>query len=88
MPTLSVGELVEATGGVLLRGDPARTIRTFTIDSRHAAAEGAFFALPGTRTDGHAFLADAARAGAALAVVTRDAGGPAPDALIRVWQDF
>lgn len=84
MPTLDVGQLVEATGGVLLRGDPTRPLRAYAIDTRKTPPGGAFFALPGSKTDGHAFLADAARAGAVAAVVTRDPEGPAPEALIRV----
>lgn len=79
-----MGELAEATGGVLLRGDPSTPVRAYGIDTRQELVGGAFFALPGSRTDGHAFLADAVRAGAVAAVVTRETSGRAPDALIRV----
>jgi UDP-N-acetylmuramoyl-tripeptide--D-alanyl-D-alanine ligase len=49
-------------------------------------AGGVFFALKGTRTDGHTFLAEAARAGATAAVVQQDVPPEqaAPPALIRV----
>ena len=86
MPTLRVSDLVEATGGTLLTGDPSLAVRSYAIDTRKLAAGGAFFALPGARVDGHAFVADAARAGAVVAVLARTppGAGPFPSALIRV----
>jgi UDP-N-acetylmuramoyl-tripeptide--D-alanyl-D-alanine ligase len=86
MPPLSVAEVVEATGGSLLRGSPRTLLTSFSIDTRTLAENGLFFALPGTRTDGHAFLHEAARAGAAAAVVTRppEGEGEAPAALVQV----
>lgn len=42
------------------------------IDSRQVTKNALFFALPGTTTDGHAFLAQAAERGAACAVVRAD----------------
>lgn len=86
MPALRVGELLEATGGVLLAGDPGASVGSYAIDSRRLRPGGAFFALVGERTDGHAFVADAAQRGAALAVVSRPAASdaPAPPAVIQV----
>lgn len=86
MPELSVGDLVEATGGTLLRGDPGERVTSYAIDTRRMGQNGAFFALKGTRADGHRFLADAARRGASVAVVHEDVddSGQAPAALIRV----
>ncbi len=43
-----------------------------------------FIALPGTAADGHAFIADAARRGAAAIVVERDVGGALDVPLVRV----
>lgn len=85
MPTLEIGELVEATGGELIQGDPSTTVQSYTIDSRNARAGTVFFALPGTRSDGHAFLGKAAAAGATAAVVHRDVtgNGPLPPNVIR-----
>jgi UDP-N-acetylmuramoyl-tripeptide--D-alanyl-D-alanine ligase len=54
-----------------------------TFDSRAVAKGDLFFALPGETTDGHGFVAEAVKRGAAAAVVSRDiesAGGT----LIRV----
>jgi UDP-N-acetylmuramoyl-tripeptide--D-alanyl-D-alanine ligase len=81
-----VGDLLQATGGKLASGDPAVRLTSYAIDTRKLAAGGAFFALAGARTDGHAFLADAARSGALAAVVSRvpDSGGPFPAAMIQV----
>ena len=47
---------------------------------------GGFFALPGARVDGHAYVADAARAGAVVAIIARTppGTGPFPPAMIRV----
>jgi UDP-N-acetylmuramoyl-tripeptide--D-alanyl-D-alanine ligase len=63
--------LAAVTGGRLLRSSN-RPIRGGAVDSRRTHAGNAFFALPGERTDGQRFVADAIRAGAA-AVVLRDA---------------
>ncbi len=86
MPALRVSELLEATGGELLAGDPTLTVTSYAIDTRKLAAGGAFFALPGSKVDGHAFVGDAARAGALLAIVARlpAGGGPFPAAMIQV----
>ena len=86
MPTLSVNEMLQATGGTLLSGDPSLSLTSYAIDTRKLAAGSAFFALPGTKVDGHAFVGDAARAGALLAVVARApaGGGPFPAAMIKV----
>jgi len=61
-------------------------IRGAAVDSRRVGPGNAFFALPGERTDGHRFLADAAQRGAAALVVTRDVelDGLGDAAVIRV----
>ena len=52
------------------------------IDSRQLSAGDLFLALPGTRTDGHEFVAAAAAAGAAGAVVSRVVDVPLPQILV------
>lgn len=57
-----------------------------SIDTRTVRAGQVFFALAGERVDGHAYVADAARRGAGLAVVDRPDGpadaGPMPVLLV------
>lgn len=76
MPRLNAGYAAAATGGVLA-GDPAAPLGLPVIDSRQAAAGTQFWALPGTQTDGHDFVAAAYAAGCGGAVVSR-ACGPVP----------
>ena len=52
------------------------------IDSRLVRAGDLFLALPGTRTDGHEFVAAAAAAGAAGAVVSRQLDASLPQVLV------
>ena len=86
MPTLDLAQLAEATGGTLLRGDPATRVDSYVINTRVLRPGGAFFALDGTRTDGHKFLGEAAQRGAVVAVIQNEpaADAAAPPALIRV----
>ncbi len=75
-PALDADDLVRLTGGRLLaRSD--RPIRGGAVDSREVRPGVLFVALPGERTDGHAYLADAVRAGAAAVLVTRPPADPA-----------
>ena len=52
---------------------PDRFARDVVIDSREVREGSLFFALPGERTDGHRFVTDALRRGAAACVVSRAA---------------
>lgn len=61
--------LTTSTAGSAIRIG-GRTIRGGAVDSRLVRPGVAFFALPGERTDGHRFLADAIDAGAAALVVS------------------
>jgi len=69
VPALDARELAAAVGGTLLQSS-ARPIRGAAVDSRRVSPGNVFFALPGERTDGHRFLAQAAAAGAAALVVS------------------
>ena len=70
MPSLNSDDLARLTGGRLLaRSD--RPIRGAAVDSRLVRPGQLFVALPGERTDGHEFIADAVTRGAAALIVTR-----------------
>ncbi len=79
MIPLSVAEIADATGGRLIDvPDPAALVTgPVVIDSREAAPGGLFAALPGTRTDGHAFAPAALAAGVTAVLASRPVGGPA-----------
>lgn len=81
------GRVARAVGGRIEGAGSGAGIRRVVIDSREAAEGDLFVALPGARTDGARFVADAFRAGAAAAVVGPDAPPLAPEfagrALIR-----
>ena len=83
-PCLTADDLVAATGGTLLRRS-ARRVVGGAVDSRLVLPGSLFVALAGERTDGHRFLAAAARAGAAAFLVGRlpepEAGEVGLDAL-------
>ena len=76
MPELRLADLVEATGGHLVRGNPETIVGSYVIDTRRLDSGGCFFALSTGRKDGHLFLNEAAKFGAAAAVVER---APADD---------
>ena len=66
---------VEEIAGILgagLRGRAAARVRAVTNDSRQARSGSLFVALPGERADGHDFVDDAFRRGAAAALVRAD----------------
>jgi UDP-N-acetylmuramoyl-tripeptide--D-alanyl-D-alanine ligase len=82
---LTADEIARATGGRLVAGavgDPGRECAGAAIDSRKVRGGEIFFALPGTRTDGHRFVPTLAAAGAA--VVQEEVAAPEGVAVIRV----
>jgi len=75
--SLTAEDIVAATGGQLIQRS-GRAIRGGAVDSRLVRPGQLFVALPGERTDGHAYLSDAVATGAAALLVARPI---APDAL-------
>jgi UDP-N-acetylmuramoyl-tripeptide--D-alanyl-D-alanine ligase len=73
---LGLDEVREATGGVVV-AEPraALAFSGVSIDSRSVAAGQLFVAIVGPRFDGHDFVAEALRRGAAAALVQRDVPG-------------
>ena len=63
-------EVAAATGGEMF-GAPDTIVRGVTSDTRSLAAGALFVALRGVERDGHSYLAEAARRGAAAAIVER-----------------
>ena len=66
---LTAGMVADATGGRLAAGSVDRVFHTVSTDSRAIDAGALFIALRGDRFDGHAFVADAVRQGAAGVLV-------------------
>lgn len=70
---LTVGEIVNATGGVLTAGDPAQCVTDISVDSRSGLDhDGLFVALVGEKTDGHRYIAGAKEAGAVAVLYSKD----------------
>ncbi len=77
-------DIVPMTGGRLLQGSAVLRYDGVSIDSRTLEAGELFFAIAGKHFDGHEFLGEVARRGAAGAVVHRDAVAPRGFPLLRV----
>jgi UDP-N-acetylmuramoyl-tripeptide--D-alanyl-D-alanine ligase len=77
---LTPDDLRRLTGGRLLR-EGSRPVRGAAVDSRLVGPGQLFVALPGERTDGHRFLAEAVVAGASALVVSRPIPPKVLDAL-------
>ena len=73
---MSATDIARATGGRVARGDASTGIGRIVIDSRALEAGDLFVAIHGDRFDGHEFLQDAARRGAAGAMVHRAPASP------------
>lgn len=67
---MTAGIVAVAVGGDLVWGAATRRISGFSIDTRTLAPGDLFFAIRGERFDGHDFVGDAIRAGAAGAVIS------------------
>jgi UDP-N-acetylmuramoyl-tripeptide--D-alanyl-D-alanine ligase len=81
MPAFDPAKLAEWTGGRWSRG-PLVAPSGFSVDSRRLLAGQAFVALKTGRRDGHDFLGDAVKAGAAAALVAREDPGIALPQLV------
>ena len=81
MQDFTLSELAAAAGNARRMGDDVR-VSGVAIDSRSAQQGDLFVALPGTRVDGHAYLADAAARGAAAALVSVVQDSPLPQLLV------
>lgn len=59
MRSLKIKEIVEATSGRLLRGDPEEEILNISTDSREVLEQALFIPIIGEKFDGHDFMASA-----------------------------
>ena len=75
MAALRLDDIARTTGGAILQGPAGLSFTSYGIDSRRTVAGGLYFAIPAER-DGHDFVAAAAAAGAAGAVVSRPVDVP------------
>ncbi|HEB65335.1 MAG TPA: UDP-N-acetylmuramoyl-tripeptide--D-alanyl-D-alanine ligase [Chloroflexi bacterium] len=72
---LTLADLFEALSGDSPPQARRRPITDAVIDSRRAIPGSLFIAIPGSRTDGHEYVADAFQRGASYALVERDVSG-------------
>ena len=70
-PTIRLDELLAAVGGRLDGPTSVTTVAGACLDSRRVTPGSIYVALRGERVDGHRFVVDAIRAGAAAALVER-----------------
>ena len=73
MEPITVRDILTATGGRLLDGcpDPDRVVTGVSTDSRNIKPGDLFIPFSGARFDGHAFIADALKDGAAACLTVR-----------------
>jgi UDP-N-acetylmuramoyl-tripeptide--D-alanyl-D-alanine ligase len=75
--TIRLDELLAVTGGRLVRPTSVTTITGASVDSRRVTPQSCYIALRGERVDGHLFVIEAVRGGAAAALVERPVDLPA-----------
>lgn len=78
MQPVTVAEIARVTGGQVIVGNGAAKITGVKTDSRQLTAGDLFVALPGERTDGHAFVSSALAGAAEAALVSQVAAYSCP----------
>lgn len=81
---MKLGALLQEIPHTLVSGDPNTQIRGIAYDSRRVQEGFLFVAIEGMRDDGHRYLGEAARKGAACLVAQKDGAFPAGGAAVRV----
>lgn len=87
MTSISLTDLIRATGGTAAVMGERTVTAGLTTDSRRVVPGCVFLALSGERFDGNTFAAEATRKGAAAVVVSRTEGEYAPGATVILVQD-
>ena len=76
-------DMLSATGGELLSGNPDSVFAGISIDSRNIAAEDVFVAIIGDVHNGHGFVQDVIQKGVRAVVIDKSAAADFP---ISAWQ--
>jgi UDP-N-acetylmuramoyl-L-alanyl-D-glutamate--2,6-diaminopimelate ligase len=80
---MDLERLVAALEPVEVLGRPSVEVRDLAYDARAVGPGALFFAVPGTRADGHDFALEAAAGGAVALVVERALDLPVPQIVVR-----
>src|SRR5262249_16310808 len=78
METRTLQFIAESCGGRVINGDPETSVRDVSTDSRAVQPGNLFVALSGPNFDGHDFLGEVYRKGAAAAVINEKRASPLP----------
>ncbi len=81
---MQLSELLQAGEAEETEGNLDRAVAGLAYDSRQVEKDFVFFAVPGARADGHAYIADALERGASAVVVERPIAPSSRAAWIRV----
>jgi UDP-N-acetylmuramoyl-tripeptide--D-alanyl-D-alanine ligase len=82
MPDLALSAVLGVTGARLAGGPPPEVFHGVATDTRALTPGALFIALKGERFDGHDFVAEAFRRGAAGALVSREVAAPGPQLVV------
>ncbi|WP_185268730.1 UDP-N-acetylmuramoyl-tripeptide--D-alanyl-D-alanine ligase [Halopseudomonas xiamenensis] len=81
LEAMNLADLLKPLAATLNGSDAS--FDSVSIDARQVQPGGLFVALPGSRVDGHDFIAQARERGAAAALVERPVADPLPQLLVR-----
>ncbi|PIU41609.1 MAG: UDP-N-acetylmuramoyl-tripeptide--D-alanyl-D-alanine ligase [Candidatus Omnitrophica bacterium CG07_land_8_20_14_0_80_42_15] len=68
---MKIKDIVKATGGKLIKGNPNTPVEKLSIDSRTIPKDALFIAIKGERFDGHDFIKKALKKGAIGVIVSK-----------------
>lgn len=84
MKSLSVEQVLEATGGTLVSGNPAQNFSGISTDSRNVAYGALFIPFVGETFDAHDFIDSALKSGAGGVLISKELTLDTESAVIRV----